>query len=183
MIFKETKLKGAYIIEPEPIKDERGFFARCFCQKEFEKYGLNPYIAQCNVSYNEKRGTLRGMHYQVGPHAEAKVVRCTTGAIYDVIIDLRPDSATFKRWVAVELTKENLQLLYVPEGFAHGFQTLTDNAELIYYHSAFYSPEYERGLRFDDPTLAINWPLPAGAISPKDQSYPLIDNNFKGIEI
>lgn len=183
MIFKETKLKGAYIIDLEPIKDERGFFARCFCQKEFEKYGLNPHIAQCNISYNKKRGTLRGMHYQVAPHEEAKLVRCTMGAIYDVIIDLRPNSATFKRWIAVELTKENLQLLYVPEGFAHGFQTLTDNAELIYYHSAFYSPEYERGLRFDDPTLAINWPLPAGAISPKDQSYPLIDNNFKGIEI
>jgi dTDP-4-dehydrorhamnose 3,5-epimerase len=183
MIFKETKLKGAYIIEIEPIEDERGFFARSFCEEEFKKHGLNPHIAQCNISYNKKKGTLRGMHYQVAPYEETKLVRCTMGAIYDVIVDLRPDSSTFKQWMGVELTQENRRLLYVPEGFAHGFQTLTDNAELIYYHSAFYSPEYERGLRFDDPTLAINWPLPAGAISPKDQSYPLIDNNFKGIEI
>jgi dTDP-4-dehydrorhamnose 3,5-epimerase len=183
MIFKETKLKGAYLIEIEPTKDERGFFARSFCVREFEKHGLDIHIVQCNISYNKKRGTLRGMHYQIAPYAEAKLVRCTMGAIYDVIIDLRSNSATFKRWIAAELTKENLQMLYIPEGFAHGFQTLTDNGELIYYHTAFYSPEYERGLRFDDPRLAINWPLPAGAISPKDQSYPLIDNNFKGIEI
>jgi dTDP-4-dehydrorhamnose 3,5-epimerase len=183
MIFKETKLKGVYIIEIELMEDERGFFARSFCVKEFKEYGLNPNIAQCNISYNKKKGTLRGMHYQVAPYEETKLVRCTMGAIYDVIVDLRTDSLTFKQWIAVELTQENRRLLYVPEGFAHGFQTLTDNAELIYYHSAFYSPEYERGLRFDDPALAINWPLPAGAISPKDQSYPLIDNNFKGIEI
>lgn len=183
MIFKETKLKGAYIIEIELMEDERGFFARSFCSEEFKKHGLNPRIAQCNISYNKKKGTLRGMHYQVAPYEETKLVRCTMGAIYDVIVDLRTDSLTFKQWIAVELTQENRRLLYVPEGFAHGFQTLTDNAELIYCHSAFYSPEYERGLRFDDPTLAINWPLPAGAISPKDQSYPLIDNNFKGIEI
>ena len=172
MIFKETKLKGAYIIEIELIEDERGFFARSFCVKEFKEYGLNPNIAQCNISYNEKKGTLRGMHYQVAPHEEVKLVRCTMGAIYDVIIDLRPDSLTFKQWLAVELTQENRRLLYVPEGFAHGFQTLEDRTEVLYQISEFHHPEWARGVRWNDPTFGIFWPVNVEIISVGDQQYP-----------
>ena len=172
MIFKETKLKGAYIIEIEPVEDERGFFARSFCVKEFKEYGLNPNIAQCNISYNEKKGTLRGMHYQVAPHEEVKLVRCTMGAIYDVIIDLRPDSSTFKQWIAVELTQENRRLLYVPEGFAHGFQTLEDRTEVLYQISEFHHPEWARGVRWNDPTFGIFWPVNVEIISVGDQQYP-----------
>ncbi len=172
MIFKETKLKGAYIIEIEPIEDERGFFARSFCEEEFKKHGLNPHIAQCNISYNEKKGTLRGMHYQVAPYEEAKLVRCTMGAIYDVIIDLRPDSSTFKQWIAVELTQENRRLLYVPEGFAHGFQTLEDRTEVLYQISEFHHPEWARGVRWNDPTFGIFWPVNVEIISVGDQQYP-----------
>ena len=172
MIFKETKLKGAYIIEIEPIEDERGFFARSFCEEEFKKHGLNPHIAQCNISYNEKKGTLRGMHYQVAPHEEVKLVRCTMGAIYDVIIDLRPDSSTFKQWIGVELTKENHQMLYVPEGFAHGFQTLEDCTEVLYQISEFHHPEWARGVRWNDPTFGIFWPVNVEIISVGDQQYP-----------
>jgi dTDP-4-dehydrorhamnose 3,5-epimerase len=172
MIFKETRLKGAYIIDLEPITDERGFFARSFDRQEFEKYGLNSHIAQCNISYNEKKGTLRGMHYQTAPHAEAKLVRCCMGAIYDVIIDIRPDSPTFKQWISVELTKENLQMLYVPEGFAHGFETLEDHTEVIYQMSEFYHPECARGIRWNDPTFALFWPLDVLLISDRDQHYP-----------
>lgn len=172
MIFKETKLKGAYIIEIEPIEDERGFFARSFCVKEFKEYGLNPNIAQCNISYNEKKGTLRGMHYQVAPHEEVKLVRCTMGAIYDVIIDLRPDSPTFKQWIGVELTKENHQMLYVPEGFAHGFQTLEDRTEVLYQISELHHPEWARGVRWNDPAFGIFWPVNVEIISVGDQQYP-----------
>jgi dTDP-4-dehydrorhamnose 3,5-epimerase len=172
MIFKETKLKGAYIIEIELMEDERGFFARSFCVKEFKEYGLNPNIAQCNISYNEKKGTLRGMHYQVAPHEEVKLVRCTMGAIYDVIIDLRPDSLTFKQWLAVELTKENRRLLYVPEGFAHGFQTLEGHTEVLYQISEFHHPEWARGVRWNDPTFGIFWPVNVEIISIGDQQYP-----------
>lgn len=172
MIFKETKLKGAYIIEIELMEDERGFFARSFCVKEFKEYGLNPNIAQCNISYNEKKGTLRGMHYQVAPHEEVKLVRCTMGAIYDVIIDLRPDSSTFKQWIGVELTKENHQMLYVPEGFAHGFQTLEDRTEVLYQISEFHHPEWARGVRWNDPTFGIFWPVNVEIISVGDQQYP-----------
>ena len=172
MIFKETKLKGAYIIEIEPVEDERGFFARSFCVKEFKEYGLNPNIAQCNISYNEKKGTLRGMHYQVAPHEEVKLVRCTMGAIYDVIIDLRPDSSTFKQWIGVELTRENHQMLYVPEGFAHGFQTLEDCTEGLYQISEFHHPEWARGVRWNDPTFGIFWPVNVEIISVGDQQYP-----------
>lgn len=183
MKFIEAKLKGAFIITPDFIEDERGFFARIFCRREFEEQGLNPDIVQCNTSFNKTKGTLRGMHYQAKPHTEVKLVRCTAGAIYDVIIDLRPESPSFKQWLATELSVENHKSLYIPEGFAHGFQTRAENTEVAYQHSAFHSPEYERGLRFDDPSLAIHWPLPMGLISPKDQSYPLIGNSFKGIEI
>ncbi|OQW92797.1 MAG: dTDP-4-dehydrorhamnose 3,5-epimerase [Thiotrichaceae bacterium IS1] len=158
MKFTETRLIGAYRIDLEPLSDERGFFARSWCQKEFKAYGLNPNLLQCSVSFNQKKGTLRGMHYQVAPHAEAKLVRCTRGTIYDVILDLRPDSETFKQWVAIELTAENRRMLYIPEGFAHGFQTLTDDAEVFYQMSEFYYPECARGVRWDDAAFGIEWP-------------------------
>jgi len=172
MIFKETKLRGAFIIEIEPMEDERGFFARSFCAKEFEEHGLNPHIAQCNISYNEKKGTLRGMHYQVAPHAETKLVRCTMGAIYDVVIDLRTDSDTFKQWIAVELTKENRRMLYVPKGLAHGFQTLKDHTEVFYLMSELYHPECARGVRWNDLAFGILWPVDVQIISVGDQQYP-----------
>ncbi len=172
MIFKETKLAGAFIIEPELTEDERGFFARTWCKQEFEAHNLNPNLVQCNISFNLKRGTLRGMHYQIPPYEEAKVVRCTMGAIYDVIIDLRPGSRTFKQWIAVELSAENRVMLYIPEGFAHGFQTLRDNTEVFYQMSEFYHSESARGVRWNDPTFLIEWPS-AGTriISLKDQQY------------
>jgi len=172
MIFKETKLKGAYVIELEPIKDERGYFARRFCQAEFKENGLNPCVAQCNVSYNEKKGTLRGMHYQNAPYEEAKVVSCIRGCIYDVIIDLRRDSATYCQWLGVELSAENYKMLYVPGGFAHGFQTVEDNAMVFYQVSEFYHPEYERGVRWDDSSFGIKWPLNNYIISTKDRQFP-----------
>lgn len=171
MIFKETKLKGAYIIELEPIEDERGFFARSFCIEEFKKNGINFNIVQCNISYNEKKGTLRGMHYQVAPYEEAKLVSCIKGAIYDIIIDLRKSSFTYCQWVAVELTAENYKMLYIPKGFAHGFQTLEDNSVVFYQMSEFYHPECARGVRWDDPAFGIKWPLAEVIISAKDRGY------------
>jgi dTDP-4-dehydrorhamnose 3,5-epimerase len=172
MIFKETRLKGAYLIEWEPLQDERGFFARSFCREEFGKHGLNPQIAQCNVSYNRKCGTLRGMHYQAAPSEEAKLVRCTNGAIYDVIIDLRRPSSTFMQWMAVELTAANRRMLYIPEGFAHGFQTLEDDSEVFYQMSAAFSPELARGVRWNDPAFGIEWPPAERIISRRDDQYP-----------
>ncbi|MBI3758831.1 MAG: dTDP-4-dehydrorhamnose 3,5-epimerase [Deltaproteobacteria bacterium] len=174
MIFRETKLSGAFVVEPERIEDERGFFARAFCPEEFERHGLNARLVQCNVSFNTQQGTVRGMHYQVAPYAEAKLVRCTRGAIHDVIVDLRPRSTTFRQWIAAELTAENGLLLFIPEGFAHGFQTLADSTEVFYQMSEFYHPECARGVRWDDPTLAIRWPLPVRCIGAKDQTYPLL---------
>lgn len=175
MKFTETKLKGAFVIELEPIKDDRGFFARSWCQKEFAEHGLNSNLVQCNISFNRKRGTLRGMHYQAKPYEEAKLVRCTKGAIYDVIIDIRPESLTFKQWVAVELTSENRKMLYIPEGMAHGFQTLVDDTEVFYQMSEFYHPESARGIRWDDPALKIVWLIKENLIiSQKDQSYDFI---------
>jgi dTDP-4-dehydrorhamnose 3,5-epimerase len=171
MIFIETALKGAFLIEPERREDERGFFARTWCQREFAAHGLNPRLTQCNLSFNHKRGTLRGMHYQAAPYEEARLVRCTRGAIYDVIIDLRPNSLTFTRWVAVELTEDNRHMLYIPEQFAHGFQTLEDNTEAFYQMSEFYAPEYVRGVRWNDPAFAITWPQAARIISERDQQY------------
>lgn len=171
MIFNETKLRGAYIIEPDRLDDERGFFARTFCQEEFKTHGLNPCVAQCNISFNKKIGTLRGMHYQAAPYQEAKLVRCTQGAIYDVIIDLRSDSPTFKQWAAKELTAENRKMLYIPEGFAHGFQTLEGNTEVFYQMSEFYHPEFARGVRWDDPAFGIEWPIDAVILSAKDRDY------------
>ena len=183
MKFVEVPLAGAYIIELEPFLDERGNFARTFCQKELSKIGFDKQIVQINHSLTKQNGTVRGMHYQLPPACEVKLVRCVQGQIFDVFVDLRADSTTFKQWYGVKLSKDNMRMSYIPEGFAHGFQALTDNAELFYLSSAFYNPEYEYGLRFDDPELAIKWPLPVSTISSKDQSHPLIDSVFKGIEI
>src|SRR4029077_17047096 len=155
MIFTETKLKGAFILELERLEDERGFFARTWCKREFIKHGLNPNLAQCSVSFNGKRGTLRGLHHQIEPYEEAKLVRCTMGAIYDVIVDLRHDSATFARWISVELTAANHRMRYIPERFAHGFQTLEDNTEVFYQMSEFFAPECARGIRWNDPAFRI----------------------------
>jgi dTDP-4-dehydrorhamnose 3,5-epimerase len=171
MKFTETKLKGSFIITPDLIEDERGSFARNFCRHEFEDHGLNPNLVQCNISFNKHKGTLRGMHYQANPHAEVKLVRCTAGAIYDVIIDLRPESPTFRQWFAIELSGKNHQLLYVPEGFAHGYQTLEAQTEVFYQVSAFYHPASERGIRWNDPAFGIEWPLAVKSISSKDKSY------------
>jgi len=171
MIFKETKLRGAYVIELDPLEDERGFFARSFCKREFEEHGLNPSVVQSNISYNKKKGTLRGMHYQVAPYEEAKLVSCIRGAIYDAIIDLRPESSTFKKWTAVELTAENRKMLYVPERFAHGFLTLEDNTEVFYQMSEFYHPECAQGARWDDPAFGIEWPMDELILSDKDRTY------------
>lgn len=172
MIFTETKLKGAFIIEPERLEDKRGFFARIWSQQEFKAHGLNPQLVQCNISLNKRKGTLRGMHYQAAPHEEAKVVRCTMGAIYDVIIDLRPESPTFKQHIAVVLTAENHKMLYVPEGFAHGFQTMEDNTEIVYQMSEIYVPEYARGVRWNDPAFGIRWPIDEPIVLERDQNYP-----------
>jgi dTDP-4-dehydrorhamnose 3,5-epimerase len=171
MRFYETNLRGAFVIELERLQDERGFFARSWCQREFQNHGLNSNVVQCNISYNKERGTVRGMHYQVAPYGEAKLVRCTRGAIYDVIIDLRPDSDTYLSWFDIALTDENRKMLYIPEQFAHGFQTLVDEVEVFYQMSEFYAPECARGFRWDDPTFAIHWPIPVSVISPKDKSY------------
>ncbi len=173
MIFSETKLTGAFIVDLDPHEDERGFFARSWCANEFAKRGLNPRLAQCNISFNQKRGTLRGMHYQAAPHEEAKLVRCTMGEIFDVMIDLRISSPTFRQWVAVELTGENHRAVYIPEGFAHGFQTLTDRAEVFYQMSKPYFPDLARGARWNDPAFGIIWPICDVIISEKDQSFPL----------
>ena len=172
MIFTETKLKGVFIIQPEKLEDERGFFARTWCQLEFAEHGLNPRVVQCSISFNRKRGTLRGMHYQIAPYQETKIIRCTRGAIYDVIIDLRPDSPTFTQWIAVELTHENRQMIYIPGGFAHGFQTLADNTEIFYQISEFYAPEYAQGVRWNDPAFGIQWPEDHRILSDRDSNYP-----------
>jgi dTDP-4-dehydrorhamnose 3,5-epimerase len=174
MIFNAMCLAGAYLIEPERIEDERGFFARTWCREEFERHGLNTRLVQCNVSYNVRRGTVRGMHYQVKPNEEAKLLRCTRGAIYDVIVDFRPDSATYCRWVSAELTADNRHMLYIPEGFAHGFQTLADETELFYQMTELFYPQSSRGVRYDDPVLGITWPLEVTVISEKDRGYALL---------
>jgi dTDP-4-dehydrorhamnose 3,5-epimerase len=192
MIFKESKLKGAYIVELEPIEDIRGFFARSFCQKEFELHGISMNIAQCNISYNKKKGTLRGMHYQAAPHEEAKLVRCVRGAIYDVIIDMRSDSPTYCKWMALELSavineqetgsRQDLahssrlatphRMLYIPKGFAQGFITLRDNTEVFYHMSEFYAPGYGRGVRWNDPIFGIHWPEEITVMSDQDRGFP-----------
>ncbi|HVF50646.1 MAG TPA: dTDP-4-dehydrorhamnose 3,5-epimerase [Pyrinomonadaceae bacterium] len=171
MIITETKLAGAYLIEHERFEDERGFFARSWSQKEFAERGLDSRLVECNISFNLRRATLRGMHYQAAPHAQVKMVRCTRGAIYDCIVDLRPASPTFKEWVAVELTAENRLTLYVPHDFAHGFQTLTDESEVFYQMSDYYAPSSARGVRWNDPAFGIAWPLAVEVINERDNSY------------
>jgi dTDP-4-dehydrorhamnose 3,5-epimerase len=175
MIFTETSLPGAFIVDLERRGDERGFFARSFCQREFEARGLKPLIAQANVSFNVHRGTVRGLHFQYPPAAETKYIRCSRGAIVDVIVDLRPESPTYLQHVAVELTADNRRGLYVPERFAHGYQVLEDNTETTYEVGEFYTPSAESGLRFDDPRLGISCPLPATDMSPKDRAWRLLD--------
>ncbi len=174
MIFTETKLKGAFVIDIERREDSRGFFARAFCQREFEAHGLKPIIAQANVAFNHKKGTLRGMHFQFPPTAETKLVRCTRGAILDIIVDLRPESPTYLQHVAVELSEDNSRALYVPERFAHGYQVLRDKTETSYQVGEFYAPGFEGGLLYNDPRLGLQWPLPVTVISEKDQLWKLL---------
>jgi dTDP-4-dehydrorhamnose 3,5-epimerase len=172
--FIETELPGAYILELEKRGDERGFFARTWCQHEFEEHGLVAEVVQQNTSVSKYKGTLRGMHYQVAPQQETKLVRCTKGALFDVIIDLRPDSNTYNQWLGVELTEDNYKMLYVPKDFAHGFITLQDNTEVTYLVSAFYAPDAERGIRYNDPKIGIKWPGTVSTLSDKDASWPLL---------
>ncbi len=172
MIFAATALPGAFIVEPEPRADERGFFARTFCAREFAAHGLETRIAQCSVSYNPRRATLRGLHYQAAPHAEVKLVRCTRGEIFDVAVDLRPDSPAFRRHFAIVLSADDRRMLYVPQGCAHGFETLTDDCEVLYQNSEFHVPAAARGVRWDDPAFAIPWPLAPAVISERDRTYP-----------
>jgi dTDP-4-dehydrorhamnose 3,5-epimerase len=171
VIFTETKLKGAFVIDLDRKKDERGYFARAFCQKDFHEHGLKSVIAQANIASNLKKGTLRGMHFQYPPAAETKLVRCTRGAILDIIVDLRPESSTYLQHIAVELNEDNMTALYVPERFAHGYQALRDNTDSSYQVGEFYTPNAEGGLRYDDPRLGLEWPLPVSVISPKDQAF------------
>jgi dTDP-4-dehydrorhamnose 3,5-epimerase len=172
MIFVETSLPGAYVIELERLEDDRGWFARTFAAEEFKARGLNSGVVHCNVSFNSRAGTLRGMHYQLAPHAECKLVRCTRGAIYDVIVDLRPDSPAYLRWFGVELDVDGGRSLYVPEGLAHGFQTLVDGSEVLYQMSHEYVPSHARGARWDDPAFGIDWPDAERTISERDRTYP-----------
>jgi dTDP-4-dehydrorhamnose 3,5-epimerase len=171
MIFRETDLKGAYVIELEKREDERGFFARSWCRREFESHGLNSCIAQCDISLNVKKGTLRGMHYQIQPFEEAKLVRCTRGAMYDVIVDLRRDSPSYKKHLGAVLTADSGKMLYAPEGFAHGFLTLEDYTEVHYQISEYYAPDHARGFRWNDPAFAIAWPSEIKVISDRDRNY------------
>ena len=171
MIFTQLPLIGAYLINIEPLEDERGFFARTFCKDEFKKHGIDFSCVQCNISYNKKKGTLRGMHYQAAPHEEEKIVSCIRGAIFDVIVDIRTDSATYKKWYGTELSAKNHAMLYVPKGFAHGFQTLSANSEVFYMMSEYYHPECASGIRWDEPELNIKWPMKPKVITEKDSAY------------
>lgn len=183
MKFIDTDLKGAYVIDLEPRKDDRGFFARTFCKREFNEIGHTKEFVQFNHSMSAQKGTLRGMHFQIPPSAEIKLIRCIRGKVFDVIIDLRAGSPTFLKHIGVILSEENMKMIYVPEGFAHGFQTLEDNTQMIYHHTEYYTPENERGLHHQDPVLNIGWPLAPLNLSDKDQKYPFIETNFKGIKI
>jgi dTDP-4-dehydrorhamnose 3,5-epimerase len=174
MIFQEMKIGGAFVLEVEKVEDERGFFARSWCQKEFQMHSLVSHLVQANISFNKQKGTLRGMHYQARPYGEAKVVRCTRGMIFDVIIDLRPESVTFKQWIGVELTADNYRMLYVPENCAHGYITLEDRTEVTYLVSQFYHRELERGVRYDDPVFGVKWPIKVQVVSEKDKSLPYV---------
>lgn len=175
MVFSETGLPGAFVIDVEPHADERGFFARSWCQREFDARGLRSRLVQCSISGSRHRGTLRGLHYQAAPCEEAKLVRCTAGAVYDVVVDLRPDSPAFRQWHAVVLSAANHRALYVPEGCAHGYLTLADNTEVLYQMSEFYEPAAARGVRWNDPAFGIAWPAPVRVISERDRGYPDYD--------
>lgn len=174
MIFHETRLSGAFVVELDKKEDNRGFFARGFCAKEFAEHGLKPQVVQANISYSHTKGTIRGMHYQVAPATEPKFIRCIRGTIWDVIIDLRPESPTHLQYFGVELSAENHKAIYVPDMFAHGNQALTDGAELLYLVGEYYTPGFERGIRYNDPAIAIEWPVPATVISEKDANWPLL---------
>lgn len=174
MKIERTKLSGVFVVELERFEDERGFFARSWSQREFESLGLNPRLVECNISFNKRKGTLRGMHYQAAPFAQAKLVRCTRGAVHDVILDLRPGSETFREWVAVELSERNGRMVFIPEGCAHGFQTLEDETEIFYQMSAYYAPEAGRGVRWDDPAFRIEWPLAVTMMARRDREYTLM---------
>ncbi len=175
MHFTNTQVEGAWIVDPDPRHDERGRFMRAWCGREFEEHGIHFLPVQANMQFNPRKGTLRGLHLQTAPALEAKLVRCTRGAVFDVVVDLRPDSASFGRWCGVELTPENGRMLYIPEQCAHGFQSIEDNSEVMYLTSAFYAPESCRGARFDDPAFGIRWPMPVSAISEQDRSWPLME--------
>jgi len=180
MTFEETSLEGVFVVGAEQHADDRGFFARIWCPQEFARHGLNPNLAQVSLSFNTHAGTLRGMHYQAAPHAEAKLVRVTAGAIWDVALDLRPDSQTFGRWFGIELSAENRRMLYLPEGCAHGFLTLAGFTEVEYYISSEYVPDAARGVRWNDPAFAIAWPRPVGILSERDRNWPLIEAQGEG---
>ena len=181
MIFGATPLPGAYVIEIEKHEDERGFFARSWCAREFAANGLDHHLVQCNVSFNKRKGTLRGLHYQIPPHAEVKLVRCTKGSLFDVIVDLRKDSPTFLKWFAIELTATNHRMLYIPKLFGHGYQTLEDETEIFYQMSEFYEPAAVKGLRWNDPRVGINWPDAGKTMSQRDQAYPNLEVSFLGL--
>ncbi len=181
MIFTPTILPGSYVIDLHPHTDDRGWFARYYCKKEFEAIGHVKEWVQMNHSVTKKKGSIRGMHYQLPPFSEIKLVRCIAGVVFDIIVDLRRDSATFLQWFGQELSAENKKMLYIPEGFAHGFQCLSENCELLYHHSEFYTPGFEGGIRYDDPVINIQWPLPVSVLSERDTTHPYLDNQFKGL--
>lgn len=181
MIFHKTPLTGCYRIEPEVFTDQRGWFARTFCKNEFKAIGHDKEWLQLNHSFTNLAGTIRGMHYQLAPFSEVKLVRCIAGKVFDVVVDLRKDSVSFLQWYGLELSAANKQMIYIPEGFAHGFQTLEDNTELLYHHTAFYAPGVEAGIRYDEPRINISWPQGVTLVSSRDGQHALLDENFKGI--
>jgi dTDP-4-dehydrorhamnose 3,5-epimerase len=181
MTFFQTPLLGSYVINLSSYSDERGWFARTYCENEFAEIGHGARWVQMNHSYTTKKGTVRGMHYQLPPYREIKMVRCVRGKVFDVIIDIRRSSDTFLQWFGVELSPAAMNMLYIPEGFAHGFQTLADDSELLYHHSEFYTPNAEGGIRFDDPSVNIKWPLEVTSVSERDRNHPLLTKEFKGI--
>jgi len=181
MKFTPTSLLGSYVVDLNPYQDERGWFARYFCKQEFEGIGHSKEWVQMNHSVTYKKASIRGMHYQLAPFREIKLVRCVAGSVFDVIVDLRKDSSTFLQWFGQELSAENKKMLYIPEGFAHGFQSLSENCELLYHHSEYYTPGSEGGIRFDDPLVKIQWPLPVTVLSDRDAAHPYLDDQFKGL--